>query len=615
MTLPCVLLLAALAAVPCRASQFAAFELGPVGETPASVASLMHDGSVVLRWRAFGDDDAVATVSNLAARLNRLAWGGLAPSDITVEKAPLPSTPTAGGRSSKDTREARPVPDALLRAKGELLLRLDPVQATMSHSLPLDLAELWARRLRAAFGQPYMMVSASKLRVPVGETRAVECGGRLDGPLQAESLAPEVVVAEADDISRSVTVRAVGTGAALVQLRAGRSEALLTALVRKWAAEVLEPIAVRITGPTGPNMWLPQAARVVARRRVKPEPGASVAIRDVSIGPEAGAAVIGAGGGGFFGFERRYDVKLHRMHKPVGEPVRAVLSNDPEEVLGPRLLARANLALNESINFLWHHVSRSSRRMKVVVRLCNEGSEPAWVHVIGADGGPSRDEVFVGHVVMQRFVKAWRSGSGSVFEVPPGQRCELSRRPMPTDQVVSGLAQITLLRGYAVSVESAAVSDWTPPVELEPLPASGVANPQVPTLELPGHKRLELRQQVGKGWSFLRIGKTPEDVAIHPRLRGEYGVVHDITVVFENADAVEAELEVALRSGGGPARGVIDVDGKIVETGLLRGGDEEVLYRRKTNGEARRAVRIRLIPQAGSNYPMTLIARSFVRPG
>jgi hypothetical protein len=232
------------------------------------------------------------------------------------------------------------------------------------------------------------------------------------------------------------------------------------------------------------------------------------------------------------------------------------------------------------------------------------------VYVSGADSGPSTDEVYVGHQVMRKFVDALDAGSGCVFALPPRQECEVSRLRMAPGQIISGLLRLAPLTGKALFVEVEAVPAGATVDELSPVPLGMSAQSPTRSLELPGYRQLELKQVVGKGWQFARIGRTDSDGALHPRLRGDYGVLHDAHITFTNPDGVAARLEVALRSGGGAARAVVEVNGQVVETGLFHEGSEEILFKETTN-VAERRVSLRLIPQSGSNYPLQIIARSF----
>ena len=118
---------------------------------------------------------------------------------------------------------------------------------------------------------------------------------------------------------------------------------------------------------------------------------------------------------------------------------------------------------------------------------------------------------------------------------------------------------------------------------------------------------------MGKAWQFATIGKNME-FKEHPALRGDYGVVYKAEVTFENPDRRKARLEVALRAGGGVARGAVVVNGEIVETGLLSMGMEHILFDERGSTAPRTRVQVRLIPQAGSNYPVSLVVRSILNP-
>jgi len=294
---------------------------------------------------------------------------------------------------------------------------------------------------------------------------------------------------------------------------------------------------------------------------------------------------------------------------PGSDPVRVILSNDPEKVCAPRVLLHRLLPRSEPTNLLWHHIGVSDEPLRIIVRLVNSGAGPARIFVVGAHGGPSRDEIFVGHVIMKRFLGAWLDGIGSVFEVPAYGQVDLSRLLLARGSIVGGLAQLTVLEGDNVRVECLASGTPNDGAGLG-LVRDQLVSPLPIPLELPGSRELTITQVVGKAWSFLRIGNT-HDSNLHTALRGEYGVVYRIEVVFEKPSETPARLEIALRSGAGPGRGNVNVNGKSMETRLLNGGGEAILYEEVVQGAGTYPATVVLMPQAASNYPMTLVARSF----
>jgi hypothetical protein len=592
--LPLLATLFALCA-PVGAAPFPAFSVVTRGTEPNRVAELCHGGKVILRWRAQTGQDPAQVLAPVAERLNRSAPNGLTPSDFTSRAA----SQTSGRAKAKD---------AVVLLQGSVLLTVDAKQAALARSEAGGLAALWARRLGALFEKPYVMIRQASVDVPLQERREVELAGRPGTEVQVTVADPNIAQAALGNGGRLV-VTGLAVGDTSVTVRAGDWDALVRAVVRKWAARVPEPIGLQITGDAALIPWLPRMVRLATRVAVCPEPGARVALREASIGGPR-TLVISARGEGYFSLERTVRVELWPRTWAPEPPALAVLSNDPERVVAPQSLMRYRMAPAQPINLMWHHVNGAGERLGIVLRLANAGTVPAAVHVVGAEGGPSADELYVGHIAMQRFFAAWRAGSGGLLEIPARSICELSRVVLSPGQVVSGMCALTLVQGSGVFAEVVALDSDDAKEELAPAPAN--LTPTSPTrhLELPGHKPLQVVHEVGRGWGFVRIGRTAEDVTLHPRLRGEYAVLQDVEVQFRNPQRLRARLEIALRSGGGPARAVVDVNGQMVETGLLGEGDEYILYKERLDAEAK-TVRVRLIPQGGSNYPLTLTARSF----
>lgn len=594
--------LALAAAAPASAGAFPSFRA--VTEAPGRVA-LDHGGTTVLRWRSRPGEAGAQTLARAAERLNALAWAGLSPADFTVSTA-VSASSDARSRSRRRGPAGR---DALLQVKDETLLRVDHAHAALSGGTPEGIARVWARNLGRSFAKPYVLAPPSPPRVPVGETRTAAIGGRPGPGLALRNEEPSVAAGQLSADGQGVLLRGLGSGTARFVLSAGGFDAAVTADVRPWAVTVAGPVRARVTGRGALAEWAPSCVAAAIWQRLAPSPGAEAGLSQLRLGATSAQALLEASAPGCFAVRRQVQVAIERELLPVLTSERTVLSNEPERVSVPATLARTGLAQGQPTTLLWHHVATGTRELAVRVSLVNTGGTTARVHVLGADGGPSDDEVYAGHVAMQRFISASTEGTGCVFTVPGGSRVEVCRLAMPVGQVVSGLAQLRALEGDAVAAEVQAVTPGTPEALWEPLeaalpPAAG------PSLELAGAKQVTVRHEVGKAWQFVRIGKAPEDATLHPRLRGDYGVQHDIEVVFLNPQGADARLEIGLRGGGGTARAVVQVDGRVVETGLLSSGVEELLYRQRSR-EPEVRVRLRMMPQSGSNYPLTVTARSF----
>ena len=122
----------------------------------------------------------------------------------------------------------------------------------------------------------------------------------------------------------------------------------------------------------------------------------------------------------------------------------------------------------------------------------------------------------------------------------------------------------------------------------------------------------ELFHQIGGAWSFLRIGmpSTDPDIA---QLPGHYGVLYDITVKVDNARQQPATFEIVTTAAAGAGRGIYLIDGHLTDTGSMRPYEERRLWRGPVAAGASRSLPVQTIPQAGSNYPVMLVVRSFIR--
>ncbi len=127
-----------------------------------------------------------------------------------------------------------------------------------------------------------------------------------------------------------------------------------------------------------------------------------------------------------------------------------------------------------------------------------------------------------------------------------------------------------------------------------------------------GRQTAELFHQIGGAWSFLHIGKHSSDPDI-VQLPGHYGVLYDITVQVDNARQQPATFELAVTAGGGAGRGVYLIDGQLVDIGTMHPSQERLLWRGHVAAGGNRSLLVQTIPQAGSNYPVTLVVRTLTR--
>ena len=174
---------------------------------------------------------------------------------------------------------------------------------------------------------------------------------------------------------------------------------------------------------------------------------------------------------------------------------------------------------------------------------------------------------------------------------------------------VSGVLELRALGAADVSVRV-----YLAPHVLERLPRAITSYAESPLLgqwHYPDpQQQVQAQYTVGQQWAFITIGrKAASGLVEGDQLQGSYGVLYDIDLALSNPTGQEARVAIAMEPAGGPARGALVVDGRAVETAMLSRDVEASVSRYMLAPGEVRHVRIQIMPQAGSNYPVRLVAR------
>ena len=123
-------------------------------------------------------------------------------------------------------------------------------------------------------------------------------------------------------------------------------------------------------------------------------------------------------------------------------------------------------------------------------------------------------------------------------------------------------------------------------------------------------REVKASYRVGGAWTFITIGDQPAiGVVDGDRLQGSYGVMYEVSLELTNPTTSPAQVQLMLESAGGPARGALLVDGRVMEVAMVRKTEEAAIAVYPLAAGETRTVRISTMPQSGSNYPVRLVAR------
>ncbi len=586
---PVAMIAVVLAFAPTSCSaQLLRFTYHLTSHNDVQLASVYGRGQVLLRLRAAGGGDVARRAQDICERLTQAALAGAKPQDVSVIRR---------GRSAQ------------VKVGSVTVVTADDETARLANTTPAALARSWARNLAAAFAEPYLAVSVGgELRVPVGERRGLSWGGTVSGPVAAVSSDPSLLSCAVQPGQRKVWVQGQAPGSAYVNLTVGSASCRIPVAVKYWAAHMPRQVTCKMSGRNVPQEIEEQAVLNAVLAHTKSRPGAVIQVRRLGRSGEQWSAVLVAQGKGYLPVKQEVAVKTEWAAAPQRPIATTIISNAPETAAGPGLLLREPLPSGRGVRLLWHHRNGSTRPLRLVCRIANPTTQPARVHLFAAHAGPGSDEIYVGHVAVRQFWIQWDAGWGYVADIPPASAWNFYQREFLPQQVLSGIAQLLVLSAEGLVVETMIEEAAVMPQFMEAVSGDMAARHDL--FSFPAAKLLELHHTCGSAWTFHHIGKAPSRNEHDVELAGDYGVLQDIRIELTNPRSQPAAVELAVQASGGAARAIFKVEGLTKESGLLRPNEEWVLERVTVPAGRSRTVRVLTIPQAGSNYPLTLIVRT-----
>lgn len=559
-----------------------------IAQTPGSI-TILASGTPVMRFRESAISPQIA--NRITAALNQAALRGVRPQAVVARKS-------AGG--------------AVILIGSETLLEINAKLATSANNTPLGLAQTWASNIQKAYTNSYVAFATPvPLLVPLGETRSVSWGGTITTSLQASVTNPLIAAVNVASSPRRVIVNGLNRGPTEVVITGEGFEFSLAVEVKPWAATISPQVIGEITSPPLPPDDLRRILRNAVLASLRPMPGVSVQLAEPVRTSTGYQLTVKASGTDYLEIQTPVNVQLSTITPQLMKAPELVVSNYPERIREPATLLRDHLRNKVPLRVLWHHVSNYSQPLRFAVRLANLGSDTARVHITESGSGPHFDEIFVGHQAMVRYLSLSARGEGFVISIPPGRMADLYDVRLNQGDIVSGIAQLSPLEGAELMVEVVAENAWPADAYFMPVPAKMVQDPALTPYRFEANKSGEVTHDVGGAWGFFHIGRGASMNLQGKELFGDYGVLHDLKASLANNTDRPANGEIVVRAGGGVARGTFIIDGRIVETGLLQAGNEEILLRQPLAPGTQQSFRIRTIPQSGSNYPLTIILRSW----
>jgi hypothetical protein len=284
-------------------------------------------------------------------------------------------------------------------------------------------------------------------------------------------------------------------------------------------------------------------------------------------------------------------------NKPIAE---LLLSNNPERIQATRGLFHYGLKPGGGARLVYHHLNTSGGLLVFNLRLTNPSEKPAWIWLSDAAGGPGKDEVFVGHTATKRWLELHYQRAGQLLMLPPGGEFWIGKSQMYPNEIISGLLEMVLVEGEGAFLDVFARSAGDPEPPLE-------SYQEGPIYRL---EKLDGRSQhlhIAGRSTMLSLGDGRFETTDGQIIKGSWGSFYTYDLLLRNPDQQSREVALQLNAAGGIARGMVWLDGELIELPLIKPSQPYELLRLTLNPKEERRITLSTLPASGSNYPLRLL--------
>lgn len=311
-------------------------------------------------------------------------------------------------------------------------------------------------------------------------------------------------------------------------------------------------------------------------------------------------------------------ITLNIFNQPVEQkdPDYLIVSNEPEKVTKHGMLSAFVLNDKQSARFLFYHKNQTGRKILIALIADNLLLVKNKVHVLPAVSGSSKDGIYAGHNATKKYFRFWKNQEGQVISIEPGQSMVLLWQWLKPEEIISGLYQIQLITNGKIRFKLSA-QDYETHGLAHLLDINKEENKNRISGLFPRPTK-EIKKEVNLSWPVnldLRYGDEPfiVDYQTGRKLRGNYGLLYRYKLELTNNTDNDKIIEFYFKPNGGVARGTFLINGVLRETelaGVSTNREEKLFYVYKVSSGKQETLELLTMPEAGSNYPATIIVRT-----
>ncbi len=466
--------------------------------------------------------------------------------------------------------------------------------------------------------QPPIVVTPDNATVPVGHSFDLAIGSAIS-PLTATVADPAIAGVYVDQTSQRVTVvgKAPGTTTVtIVDVRGIRRD--VPVRVAFYAGAVADRITLRLTGdPAAPDFVREQVARAV-RSAAQARPDAQVVVTsdDVPVHRALEQDDVASfdvpvliQGIGEIEVDGSTHVDVQNVAVPRISPDSLMVSDYPERLTENGTLFTADLRYEQPSRFLYFHYNPPGQpNRRIVLHAANLSREPSIVQFISGRGGPSSNEMEVGHTATKRFLINVVQNQGQLLTLAGNSTTDIVTQELPPGNVVCNLLQLRVLSGGNVHLTLVAQNDDGTGDEAASAGLLESTHKHARGIYPIAEFHFATRWRVDEEYLELLVGQLPLPNHLQGQaLAGDYGVLQSFVVNVENPMGSPQAIAIYENPRGGRATGTYLIDGVLVQSHQVPPYSRYKVRQYIVPAHGFVRVTIVTMPEAGSSLPLRLV--------
>lgn len=301
------------------------------------------------------------------------------------------------------------------------------------------------------------------------------------------------------------------------------------------------------------------------------------------------------------------DLQVSSEKAPPFRDALLLFSNHPEVLRDDGLLFSAGMIFLRPVRLNYYHQNGAEEPPRfLTIRVDNKNDSPAFLHILEARSGPSKDEMSTGHQASLVFLHRHFENLGRIEKILPNDTLILSRQMVGPGELVTGFLEVEELKGHPLAIAVFAedpkriVQRHKFLLESEDTHARGAY--EMSKLNFRGAYR------VGDPPSVIPLGDLPlRNLLPGSPLKGAYGMLWEGDLELENPYSTTESVPIYFQPRGGAATATFILNNIYKEIPVSKPYQNPMLLEFLIPPNSNKKIHVLTMPEGGSNYPVYLI--------